>query len=252
MKVLINIIRIIVGILFIFSGLVKANDPMGLAYKMEEFFEAWHFPLMPYYVSIVLSFGMNVLEITAGIALLIGWQLKFTTRFLLALIVFFTFLTSYVLFSGKITNCGCFGDCIPLTPIQTFVKDIALLVMIVLLTWKHSIMKPLTGKGFGLISVAATVLLSFFLQWYVFRHLPLVDCLPYKKGNSILEQMKVPAGAVSDSFEIVYQYKKNNQLVEFDANHFPNDFDSTYEYVNRTTKLIRKGNATPKIVDFTL
>jgi len=198
MKQFINVIRVIVALLFIFSGLVKANDPMGLAYKMEEFFEAWHFPVLPYYVSIILSFGMNVLEISAGIALLIGWQLKFTTRLLLALIVFFTFLTSYVLFSGKITNCGCFGDCIPLTPQQTFTKDIALLFMIVLLTVKYKTMQPLLPKYLAFATVLLSIVGSFGLQWYVLKHLPVVDCLPYKKGNSILEQKKVPAGAVTD------------------------------------------------------
>ncbi len=251
MKILVNIIRIFVGVLFIFSGLVKANDPLGLAYKMQEFFEAWHWLAFNDYV-LPMSIIMNVLEVATGVALLIGWQRKFTNWFLLLLIIFFTFLTSYVLFSGKITNCGCFGDCIPLTPMQTFVKDVALLLMIVLLVFKTNKLKPVLAKSIASVFVIITIAATVGIQLFVLKHLPFVDCLPYKKGNSILEQMKIPEGAVPDSFQITYQYKKNNKTIEFDANHFPDDFDSTYIYINRINKLIRKGNATPKIVDFAL
>ncbi|MBS1627100.1 MAG: DoxX family membrane protein [Bacteroidetes bacterium] len=251
MKIIVNIIRVLVGALFIFSGLVKANDPLGLAYKMQEFFEAWHWLAFNNY-ALFMSVTMNVLEVSAGMALLIGWQRKFTNLFLLLLILFFTFLTSYVLFSGKITNCGCFGDCIPLTPIQTFAKDVALLLMIVLLVFQTNKLNPIFSETIASTIVVLSIVATIAMQLFVLKHLPFVDCLPYKKGNSILEQMKIPQGAVPDSFQITYQYKKDNKTVEFNANHFPDDFDSTYVYINRVNKLIRKGNATPKIVDFAL
>jgi uncharacterized membrane protein YphA (DoxX/SURF4 family) len=251
MKFSLQIIRWLVGVLFIFSGLVKANDPLGLAYKMEEFFEAWNWLTFSGYV-LQLSILMNVLEVLAGVALLIGWRIKLISRLLLLLIIFFTFLTSYVLFSGKIKNCGCFGDCIPLTPIQTFIKDIALLCMVVFICFKANAVKSFFTNTVGVSVLMLTIVVVASLQWYVLSYLPLVDCLPYKKKNNIIEQMKVPAGAVTDSFAISYQYKKNGQIITFDANHFPNDFDSTYQYINRFDKLVRKGNTTPKIIDFTL
>ena len=134
MKLIVNIVRLLTGLLFIFSGLVKAIDPLGLAYKMQEFFEAWASGgflkgLMNVLDNYSLPFAiiMITLEVAVGIALLLGWNKKITTWALLLLMLFFTFLTSYVLFSGKIRACGCFGDCIPLTPIQTFSKDILLL-----------------------------------------------------------------------------------------------------------------------------
>src|SRR6478735_4164733 len=145
MKTVLLIIRWIVGLLFIFSGLIKANDPLGLSYKMQEFFEVWGIHSLND-LTLPLAIIMNVFEIVAGVAVLIGWQMKIFSWLLLLLIVFFTFLTAYALFSGKIKTCGCFGDCLPLTPAQSFGKDIFLLVLILVLfaTRKkiHSSLKP--------------------------------------------------------------------------------------------------------------
>src|SRR3569623_1979423 len=112
------VIRWIVGLLFIFSGLIKANDPLGLSYKMQEFFEAWGLPNSFNDFTLVMSLVMNAFEILAGVAVIIGWRMKLFSWLLLLLIIFFTFLTGYALFSGKIKTCGSFGDCLPLTPLQ--------------------------------------------------------------------------------------------------------------------------------------
>lgn len=252
MKTVLLVIRWVVGLLFIFSGLIKANDPSGLSYKMQEFFEVWGWNFLNDYT---LSFAllMNVFEVLAGVAVIIGWRMRLFSWLLLLLIIFFTFLTGYALFSGKIKTCGCFGDCLPLTPAQSFGKDIFLLVVILVLFTAakriKSSVKPFAAV-FLLILVTAATSAG---QWYVLQHLPVVDCLPYKKGNDILEQMKTPAGAVPDSFSIVFIYKKKGRQIEFDQTHFPADFDSTYEYVNRRDKLVRKGNGLQaKIVDFSL
>ena len=129
MKTLLNISRIIVGVLFIFSGLVKANDPLGLSYKMDEFFDVWGLHGLN---SLTLAFSiiMIAFEIIAGIAVLLGWRMKLFSWMLLLLIIFFTFLTGYAVFSGKIKECGCFGNCIPLTAMQSFLKDLLLLALI--------------------------------------------------------------------------------------------------------------------------
>ncbi len=122
MKVFISIARLIVGTLFIFSGLIKANDPLGLSYKMQEFFEVWNLQSFNNY-TLTLSVIMIAFEIIAGVAVLTGWKMKIFSWLLLVLILFFTFLTAYALFSGKIRECGCFGDCIPLQANQSFIKD---------------------------------------------------------------------------------------------------------------------------------
>ena len=252
MKTVLLVIRWVVGLLFIFSGLIKANDPSGLSYKMQEFFEVWGWNFLNDY-TLAFALLMNVFEVLAGVAVIIGWRMRLFSWLLLLLIIFFTFLTGYALFSGKIKTCGCFGDCLPLTPAQSFGKDIFLLLMILVLfaTSKKikTAVKPFTA-AFLLILVTAGTSVG---QWYVLQHLPIVDCLPYKKGNDILEQMKTPAGAVPDSFSIVFVYKKAGKQVEFDQTHFPADFDSTYEYLDRKDKLVKKGNGLQaKIVDFSL
>jgi hypothetical protein len=172
---------------------------------------------------------------------------------LLLLIIFFTFLTAYALFSGKIKTCGCFGDCLPLTPLQSFLKDLGLLLLILILFIYRNKISPSFRSGIIAPVILLTVVLAVsFLQHYVLTYLPIVDCLPYKKGNNLLEQMKVPEGAMTDSFAITFRYKKNGKNVEFDADNFPEDFDSTYEYVDRYDKQVRQGNATPAISDFSL
>jgi uncharacterized membrane protein YphA (DoxX/SURF4 family) len=252
MRTLLIIIRWFVGLLFIFSGLIKANDPLGLSYKMQEFFEVWGWSGLHGY-TLALAFMMNVFEILAGVAVIIGWRMKLFSWLLLLLIIFFTFLTGYALFSGKIKTCGCFGDCLPLTPAQSFGKDLLLLVLILVLMGALNKIKSFFKPGAAVVLLILVIITATAGQLYVLRHLPLIDCLPYKKGNNIVEQMKMPAGAIPDSFAIMFTYKKAGKELSFDQEHFPADFDSTYEYVGRNDKVVKKGNGLqPKIVDFSL
>jgi uncharacterized membrane protein YphA (DoxX/SURF4 family) len=267
MKAAITIVRILVGVLFIISGLVKANDPLGLSYKMEEFFEIWvaglqssgfflksaligFFRFLHDY-SLALSVIMITLEIVAGVALLLGWMKRFVLNLLLLLIIFFTFLTAYAYLSGKFKNCGCFGDCLPITPFTSFMKDVVLLVLIVFLLTGKKYITPLLSR-FGQRAVMLFSLVgSLALQWYALNYLPLVDCLPFKVKNNIPQQMKIPAGAVPDSFAIRFVYEKGGKKYEFSPDNFPPDL-GTYKFVDRTDKLIRKGNAEAPIKGFIL
>jgi len=252
MKYFLTISRIIVGVLFIFSGLVKANDPLGLSYKMQEFFEIWGWGFLDDY-TLAFSVAMNAFEIIAGVAILVGWQMRLFSWLLLLLIIFFTFLTGYAVFSGKIHECGCFGDCIPLTADQSFMKDLLLLVLIgVIFIYRNKIKPAIPALGSIVVLFFATIF-SFAFQWFTLLHLPVVDCLPYKEGNNLTEKMKVPAGAIPDSTVISFVYNKAGKEVEFTADQFPEDFDdSLYKFVKRYDKVVRKGNAEPKIKDFSL
>ncbi len=257
MKIAVSAARIITGLLFIFSGLVKAIDPMGLAYKMQEFFEAWANDgfmksMMEGLNHYALSFSiiMITLEVVVGVALLIGWQKKITTWILFLLILFFTFLTSYVLFSGKIRACGCFGDCIPITPVQTFTKDIILLCLSILLLIKVKYITPLAKPFFSFLYILLITILTLMLQFYVLKHLPLVDCLPYKTGNDILKLREMPADAVQDKFDYVFIYEKEGIKKEFPVTALP---DSSWKFSERKQILLQKGsNNTPLINDFSL
>lgn len=257
MKATVNISRVIVGSIFIFSGLVKAIDPLGLAYKMQEFFEVWAAEgilkdMMMWLTgnAALFSVVMITLEVVLGVALLLGWRTKLVSWLLLLLMLFFTFLTSYVLFSGKIRACGCFGDCIPLTPIQTFTKDIVLLLLVLLILVKRKYISPFFSGTINLSLVLFVLLAVVGLQLYVFRHLPIKDCLPFRVGNNILELRKMPKDAIPDKFDYIFEYKKNNENKEFKVNALP---DSTWEFVERRQILIEKGkNNEPLINDFTL
>ena len=270
MKILITIVRIIVGVLFIFSGLVKANDLLGLSYKMQEFFEAWNdslakgsFFLNHFLVSIfdflhqhslALSVVMIAIEIIAGAALLLAWRMRFFSWLLLLLIIFFTFLTGYALLSGKFKNCGCFGDCIPISPATSFLKDLVLTALIGFLFWQRKKILPFFSTKVDLIAMATVIILSFGIQWYMLTYLPVWDCLPFKVGNNIPGQMQLPADAVPDSTVITFVYDKQGKKVEFTSDKFPADFsDSLYKFINRYDKLIRKGkNNEPPIKGFDL
>ena len=253
MKVTVNIARVIVGVLFIFSGLVKANDPLGLSYKMQEFFELWGMHQFNSW-TLLMSVLMNAFEIIAGFALLLGWRIKLFSWLLLLLIVFFTFLTGYTYVTGTPKNCGCFGDCLPITPKTSFVKDLILLVLIGLLFWKQKFIKSLFPGKTTTISMFGITLLSFGMQWYALSYLPFVDCLPYKKGNNINEKMKMPSNAIPDSTVITFIYEKEGKQVEFTADKFPADFNSTaYKLIKRYDRIVRKGkNNQPPISGFNL
>src|SRR5687768_646430 len=173
MKTFISISRFIIGVLFIFSGLIKANDPLGLSYKMQEFFEVWNLHSYNNY-TLTLSVIMISFEIVAGVAVLIGWKMRIFSWLLLALILFFTFLTAYALFSGKIRECGCFGDCIPLQAYQSFIKDVVLLILILVLMPYRNRIQPVTRKSTAKIILFFTLVFSFAFQWYVLEHLPVV------------------------------------------------------------------------------
>jgi hypothetical protein len=252
MQAFLKNLRWSVGLLFIFSGLIKANDPLGLSYKMQEFFEVWGIAFLDDY-TLALAIIMNTLEIVAGVALLIKFPYKQTLWLLLGLIVFFTFLTGYALFSGKIKTCGCFGDCIPLTPKISFIKDLVLLFAILILLLNHKKVKSNLHKALGIFLLTLSTCIVGYGQFYVLQHLPFIDCLPYKRGNDIKEQMKTPEDAVPDSVSIQMSFIKNGKNIQFDVNQFPSDFDSTYVYQDRKEVLIQKGNGkVAKIIDFSL
>ncbi len=246
-----NTTRLLVGILFIFSGLIKANDPLGLSYKMQEFFEVWNLSALDAW-TLGFSIVMIVFEILAGVAVILGWKMRLFAWLLLLLIIFFSFLTGYAVISGKIRECGCFGNCIPLQAMGSFLKDLILLLLIVILfIYRNEIKSRISANGCKLL-LALTLIFSFTIQWYALRYLPVIDCLPFKKGANILEKMKTPANAIPDSTSINFVYEKNHKTIEFSADQMPSDLDSSYVFIKRYDKLIRKGNAEPEIKDFSL
>ncbi|RZK54887.1 MAG: DoxX family membrane protein, partial [Pedobacter sp.] len=177
-KIALNFSRWFVGVLFIFSGSIKANDPLGFGYKLQEYFEVFHIDFLNNWAT-GIAIILCVLEIVLGALLLFGFWKNQVTKGLLGLIVFFTFLTFVSAAFKVVTSCGCFGDAIPLTPWQSFTKDLVLLVLIVYLFINREKINPITTnaklqKGLAIGVFAASLLFGVF----TYNFLPIIDFLP--------------------------------------------------------------------------
>ena len=237
--------RFFVGGLFIFSGLIKLNDPLGTQIKMEEYFEVFASDFgsfFHYFIPWALEIGMImiVLELVLGIAILINYRMNLTAWVLLALMVFFTFLTFYSAYFNKVTDCGCFGDAIKLTPWQSFWKDIVLMVFVLHLFWYRKSYVPALRSREGHAVVIATTALCLFLGIYAIRHLPFIDFRAYKIGNNIPQQM-VPG----EQPVIEYIFEKDGKEVR--SEKFLADTDG---YKFKGSKVLNEDKIKPKITDY--
>ena len=208
MKAIVSIARILVGVLFIFSGFIKLNDPVGFSYKLQEYFSepVLDIPfLIPF--ALVIAILLVVFELVVGIMLLIGYAPKFTSWSLLLMIIFFTFLTFYSAYFNKVTDCGCFGDAIPLTPWESFYKDIILLVLILIIFFNQKYINPIFPVKYHKWVVFGSFMACFAFCYHVLMHLPVFDFRPYKVGNNIQEKMQLPEGA--EKAEVIYTWKFN-------------------------------------------
>lgn len=246
-KVMLSFSRWFVGVLFIFSGLIKANDPLGFGYKLQEYFEVFHLGFLNGWATVIAIF-LCVLEIVLGALLLFGFWRNQVTKGLLAIIIFFTFLTFVSAAFKVVTSCGCFGDAIPLTPWQSFGKDLILLILIVYLYLNRTKINPVTtnpGWQSGLFSAVFAASLMF--STFTYNRLPIIDFLPYKVGSSIPESMKIPAGEAEDEFLIMYQlkHKKTGEIKTMsDKDYLSLEVwkDENWEVVGAPEKkLIKKG-----------
>ena len=250
MKLLVTISRLFVGVLFIFSGLIKLNDPIGFSFKLEEYFSVTvlNIPFLEPY-ALVIAIFVVVFEVLLGVFLLIGYKPKFTVWSLLGMIVFFTFLTFYSAYFNKVTDCGCFGDAIKLTPWESFTKDIILLVFIIVLFIGVKHIKPILGKlGLTIVSLLSFIFCLGFV-YHVLMHLPVKDFRPYKIGNNIQENMVVPEDAPQAIVEYNWKFNVNGEEKIITTNGSYPTVDG--EYVGVETKTIREAYE-PPIHDFSL
>lgn len=251
MKIIAQLARLFVGVLFIISGLVKLNDPTGFSFKLEEYFSeaVLNLPFLAPH-ALALAVILVIAEVLLGVALLIGFMRKLTLFLLFLMIVFFTFLTFYSAFFNKVTDCGCFGDAVPLTPWGSFTKDIVLLVLILIIIKYQKHIKPIfTAKARTCIVFLALVLSSFMGYW-VLNHLPLKDFRAYKVGTNILEGMAIPEGAPKSEYEIIFHYDVEGVKKAFTMDDLVN-LPANATFIDREEKLITQGYE-PPIHDFSL
>jgi uncharacterized membrane protein YphA (DoxX/SURF4 family) len=250
MKILVGISRIIVGILFIISGLIKLNDPVGFSFKLKDYFAPEVLDLgflVPY--ALLIAIFLVIFEVLVGVALLLGYLKKFTLWALLLMILFFTFLTFYSAYFNKVTDCGCFGDAIPLTPWESFTKDIILLVFILILFIGREYIQPFLTKGTRSILIFASFVFCLGITYYVLLHLPIIDFRPYKIGANIKDGMTVPEGAPGPIYEYKWKFKINGEEKVITTNGDYPKVDG--ELISTETEMIQAGYE-PPIHDFTM
>lgn len=249
MKLLVHFSRIFVGVLFIISGLIKLNDPIGFSFKLKDYFapEVLNLEfLVPY--ALLLAIFVVVYEVMLGVMLLIGYAKKFTLWSLFLMIIFFTFLTFYSAYFNKVTDCGCFGDAVKLTPWESFTKDIVLLVFILILYYGREYIKPLFTSLVRNIIIYVAFIGCLLFGYHVLNHLPVKDFRPYKINANIQEGMEYPENAAKPIFEYHWKFTNNGETKTVVTNgDFPNE-EGEYEV---ETKLIQKGYE-PPIHDFTM
>lgn len=250
MKYLVSISRIFVGLLFLVSGFVKLNDPLGFAYKLQEYFgtDVLNLPFFePYALGIAVI--VVVFEVVLGIFLLIGYKPKFTVWSLLLMIIFFTFLTFYSAYFDKVKDCGCFGDAMPLTPWQSFTKDIVLLFFILILFFGVKHIKPIFNKLGTTVVALLGFLASLSFAYYVLMHLPAIDFRAYKIGDNLQENMMLAPNAKKAIIDYVWTYTINGQEKTLtDRGQGPAEYD---EIIGVETKEIQAADL-PRIQDFSI
>lgn len=250
MKYITGIVRIFVGVLFIISGFIKLNDPVGFSFKLEEYFSPSVLDLgffVPY--ALAISIIVVIVEVLLGVMLIIGFKVKFTLWSLLGMIVFFTFLTFYSAYYNKVTDCGCFGDAIKLTPWESFTKDIILLVLILFLFLGKKYLLPLFSNGINRIVMLAAVIACAGYTYHVLNHLPVIDFRPYKIGKNIEEGMGIPEGAPKAIYDYAWEFKVNGEKQVIVTNGDYPTVDG--EFIGVETTEVQKGYE-PPVHDFTI
>jgi uncharacterized membrane protein YphA (DoxX/SURF4 family) len=243
--------RLFVGILFIISGLIKLNDPIGFSYKLDEYFGEPVFNL-PFFVpfSLAIALFLVILEVVLGIMLLIGYKSKFTIWSLLSMVILFSFLTFYSAYFDVVKDCGCFGDALHLTPWQSFTKDIVLVFFILVLLFNHNLVKPLFSHNIQSFLVIMGFALAGFMGFWVLNHLPIIDFRPYKLETNIQKGMEIPEGAPKSVVEMIFIYDVNGVPKEFTEKELMS-IPVGATFVDRKDKVITEGYV-PPIHDFAM
>lgn len=239
--------RFFVGALFIFSGLIKLNDPIGTEIKMEEYFEVFaqdFGSLFHYFIPWSLEIGMImiVLEVALGVALLLFYRMEITAWVLLLLMIFFTFLTFYSAYFNKVTDCGCFGDAIKLTPWESFTKDVVLMVFVMHLFWYRKRYQAVLRTMEGHAVIGLIVAFCLFAGIYAINHLPFIDFRAYKIGNNIPSKMLPPEQPI-----IEYLFEKDGKQVRSEK-----FLPAEEGYVYKDSRIVNEKNIKPAITDYSV
>ena len=251
MNILTHITRLLVAVTFIFSGFVKLVDPLGSAYKFEEYFGADVLNLeflTPY--ALQFSVLLILAEIMLGVMLLVGYKARLTVWSLFLITVLFLFLTWYSAYYDKVTDCGCFGDAVKLTPWETFYKNVVLIVLVIFILVRVYDIQPIWSDSFAKKVSLISLLLFVGIIFYVLRYLPIMDFRPYAIGKNIPAGMMIPEGAEQPVYEDTWIYNVEGEDQVFSTEDKPWNIEGA-TFVDRKTRTLKEGDV-PPIHDLTM
>ncbi len=232
MKIAHFISRIIIGLVFMFSGFVKGIDPLGFAYRLEDYFQVWGTEwMMP--AAVAISILLSAMEFVLGFVILFNFKPKVSSWLLLGVMAFFTCLTFYDALENPVPDCGCFGDAIKLTNWQTFLKNVVLLVpTLILFSWRKNVADRYSNiKAYGIAGVVTALFIALCV--YCYLHLPIIDFMDWKKGNKMYIEAE---SALPVKYYVTYRNKETAEEKEFLLPNYPfNDsvWMSQWEFVNQ-------------------
>jgi uncharacterized membrane protein YphA (DoxX/SURF4 family) len=243
------IARIIFGLVFLFSGFVKAVDPLGTAYKISDYLEAFSLTSLDF-LAFPAALILIATEFAIGFNILLNVHLKATTWVAGIFMLVMTPITLYLAISNPISDCGCFGDAIVMTNWQTFYKNVVLCVILAIIALLQNQNRPWLSNWGASVVTLFPILVSFGISIYCYNLLPILDFRPYKKGNNIIEGMQIPEDAPLDKYETTFFYEKDGVEQAFTLDNYPAE-DSTWTFVRQESKLIEQGFV-PPIHDFSI
>ncbi len=244
-----SIARTLLALTFLLSGFVKAVDPLGTVYKIEDYLKAFggfFTDLLP--LAEFAAIGLIMAECVLGVCMLLNIRTQWTSWLSLLFYLFMTPLTLWIALTNPVSDCGCFGDALVLTNCQTFWKNIVLLALvIILLLCRKAIPQTFVWKAELTIAILAAAA-SFGLMEYTWLHLPPIDFRPYKVGNNIPALMEIPEGAEPDVYETTLIYERDGKQQSFTLENYPKG-DPEWTFVDQRSVLVKKGYEAP-IHDF--
>lgn len=248
-KIIAEACRLLIGCTFIFSGFVKAIDPVGFAIKIGDYLTAFGLQMLKP-LALLASINLSAVEFTLGVCMLLGVYRRYTSILIVLFMSVMTPLTLYLAIFDPVSDCGCFGDAVIITNWETFYKNVVLIAAsIFVLIYNQKLFQCFTFRVYWFVALFAYVYCVCFSYWN-YNHLPLLDFRPYKIGTSIPEQMTVPEDAPHDEYEYIFIYEKDGVKKEFTLDNYPAN-DSTWTFIDTRTDLIKEG-VKPKIESFTI
>jgi len=246
-----QISRLLFGAVFVFSGFVKAIDPLGSTYKIEDYLRTFggFFESMADY-AFPLAIALSTIELLIGLNLIFKIQMNLTSILGLIFMIVMTPLTLYIAIKNPVTDCGCFGDALVISNWATFFKNIVLISLIILILVYQTKFRPFLSLKVQQIGTVTFIAAGILLSIYSYRHLPMIDFLPYKTGVNIPKAMEIPENAPSDVYKTNFIYEKDGVQKEFTLENYPKN-DSSWVFVDQKTELISKGYKAP-IHDFSI